>query len=154
MGLEGVQNVVVPYDDDRIDDDDHLIRRIDYLHHVVEDKNDGRYRISTKAFSQSSTPPGGMSVDIEKLIVARGEKPCDYVISPPHIGAVYFRAGDAREADLQIGVTPLPHNPCHGDVWNKSGSNNFTRRQKVALLEMAKWLVEIGGVHLQSVDQA
>lgn len=149
MSTVRVCEEVSPHDDSSIEGADRLIRRVDPVHHVVEDKNLNCQRISTKLFTPSSVHNGGMSVDLERCITAQGRDPRDYVISPPHLGAVCFKAADARRADLHVGCNPLPENPCHGEVWGKERPNRFSKGQQNALLRAAQWLVELSGVHLR-----
>ena len=99
-----------PYDEDQIGADDTVIRRIDPEQHVVWDDNLDCKRVSSKAFSPSSEPNGGMSVDIESLIVQAGEDPKEYVTTPKYTGSVAFSAGAARDLRLRVGYHPVPEN--------------------------------------------
>lgn len=137
---------VDPYDEDQIDENDVVIRRINPRQHVVWDDNLGRRRVSSKAFSPSSRSNGGMSVDIEALIVADGHDPHEYVTTPIFTGSVALRAGDARALQLRIGYDPLPDNPYHGEVWGSSRPNRFSRRQKNGLIAASTWYVELKDV--------
>ena len=143
-----------PYNDTNIKAGDIIIRRINPKQHKVFDHNRNCYRISTKAYSPSSGPNGGMSVDIEALIVRAGKDPKKFVTTPVYTGSVAFSAGQVRGLDLLIGHTPKPDNPYHGDVWANKSSGRFSDSQKRpfsgsqkrSLLNAAKWYVELPGV--------
>lgn len=127
-----------PYDDPEIAPDDVIIRRIS-PHYVVPDQNRGGLRISTAAFSPSNGEDGGMSVDIEKLILAAGLDPREFVASPEFTGAVSFTAEAVRSLGLRIGLEPLETNPYHGEVWGpEERPSRFTKGEKRRLLEMCE----------------
>lgn len=107
-------------------------------------------RISSKAFSPSTGPDAGMSVDIEKLIVAGGEDPKTYVVTPVFTGAVAISASAARSLGLWVGYDPLDDNPYHGEVWNSiiNRHNKFSKAQKDGLAAAAEWYVPLDGVEL------
>ena len=135
-----------PYDEDEIGPADTVIRGIS-RHYVVPDENSGGSRISKMAFQSSSGPLGGLSVDLEALMIADGVDPKLRMVRPQFIGAVYFCAGDARSLDLQIGYHPLPDNPYHGEVWGK-GKPSITDSQKKGLLSRSRWYIDVPGVIL------
>lgn len=137
-----------PYDDEKIEASHTIIRRINPIQHVVWDKNRDCRRVSSKAFTPSSGENGGMSVDLEAMIVEDGVDPREYVITPDFTGSVAFSADDARALDLWIGCDPLPNNPYHGEVWGSSRPNRFTKTQKKGLQTASTWYVPIGGVEL------
>lgn len=137
-----------PHDDASIKAGDQIIRRINPVHHVVWDDNLGCNRISTKAFSPSSTPNGGMSIDIEKLIVEGGLDPYEYVTTPKFTGSVVFSAGAIRDIGLIVGSNPLDENPYHGEVWNPDAPNKFTKSQKRRLARACDWYVRISNVNI------
>lgn len=142
---------IKPYDEPEISHDDDIIRRVNPEQHVVFDERIGQNRLSSKLFSPSSGPEGGMSVDIAELIEKSGNDVCDYVTTPVFTGAVKFKACVAREVGLMIGYDPLPNNPCHGEVWNSSARpNRFSTSQKKALFKEAEWLVPLSGVKIDS----
>lgn len=137
-----------PYDEPEILADDAIIRRIDPSQHVVFDENANCNRVSTKAFSPSSGPNEGMSVDLERLISAAGLDAQKFVTTPKYIGSVVFNTGSARAAELLVGYDPLPENPYHGQVWGQNRPNRFSRTQKTALMEASEWFVELPGVEI------
>ena len=148
---------VEPYDEPQINDDDHIIRRVNPVHHVVPDENTGRDRTSSKLFTPSSGPKDGMSVDILKLIEADEIDAVEFVTTPVFTGSVYFPAGSARKAGLRIGYDPIvdvpgvENNPYHGEVWGPEDKpNKFNRTQKRALAEASQWFVELPGVDIRS----
>lgn len=113
------KGLVVPHNDPDIDAADGLLRRIDPVNHVVWDKKLGRYRVSSGAFSESSVPNGGMSVDLEELMLAAGHDPVSDLDTD--WGLVRLIAGQLRNKNCLVGSDPLPDNPYHGEVWNTSG---------------------------------
>lgn len=126
--------VVVSHDDPDILDDDGLIR---YIHpsQVIKDKHRGCKRLSSGAFSPSSTPPHGMSVDLERPMV---EAESDNLAKLPDTdyGAVRLIAGDMRELNHKVGSNPMPNNPYHGEVWD-IGPGKAARRR---ISEKAVWI--------------
>ncbi|EEE35180.1 hypothetical protein RKLH11_3856 [Rhodobacteraceae bacterium KLH11] len=146
---------VAPYDEEEIGSDDTIIRRISPEQHVVWDDNRGCNRISKKAYSKSSGENGGMSVDIEALIVADAEDPASWVTSPRFTGSVCFSAHQIRELDLIVGYDPIkdelgvPDNPYHGEVWTSEPSKRFSNGQQKGLLKAAEWYVELEDVEIR-----
>ena len=139
-----------PYDEPEIEPDDIIIRRINPSQHVIFDSNRGCDRISTKAYTPSSEQYGGMSVDIESLILSASLIPQNFVTNPIFTGAVYFSAQIIRSFGLRIGYDPIPGNPYHGEVWGPAEKpNKFTGSQKVRLAESASWYVAIPNVQLK-----
>jgi hypothetical protein len=134
--------VVVPHDHQDIAEDDGIIRRISD-EHIVSASRPGTRRISSMAFKGSSDAPGGMSVDIESLIIEAGQNPREFVTTLRFMGSVYFKAGFLRSVGLLVGYDPLPENAAHGEVWG-----NFSRGVQRHLRAAAIWYVEIDGVSL------
>lgn len=91
-----------------------------------------------------------MSIDVEKLIVAAGHQPHQYVVDPVFTGAVSFSASAIRSLGLWIGYEPVHDNPYHGEVWSSTPSrhNKFTKMQKDGLAAAAAWYVPIDDVAL------
>lgn len=147
---------VNPYDEEGIDADDIIIRRVPE-HQVVWDDNGGlrRRRISKALYSKSSGLRSGMSIDIESLIIKDSKDPREYVVTPDFQGAVSFRAKEVRSLDLMVGYHPIkdnpgiPDNPYHGEVWRKDEAKKFTGVQQRGLVEFAEWYVEIPDVELK-----
>jgi hypothetical protein len=139
---------VQPYDEKKIKPEEVIIRRINPVQHVVWDENRGCNRISSKAFSPSSGENGGMSVDIEDLILEGGHNPKQYVTTPIFTGSVAFSADNVRNLGLRIGYDPIQENPYHGEVWGSPRANRFSNPQKKGLLAASEWYVEIEGVSL------
>ena len=133
---------VMPHDNQGISSTDGIIRRIPE-HWIVTEAN-GRRRLSSLAFSPSSEPNGGMSIDLQAQIEEAGLDGREFltVTNPQCIGAIRFEAGALRGVNLQVGFDPLPSNPHHGEVWG-----NFTNAMKRQTLpSLARWFVEIDGV--------
>ena len=145
---------VEPYDEAEISSEDLLIRRISPIHHVIWDGNRQRNRVSSKAYSKYSDPKDGMSVDFEALIIAAGEIPQEYVTTPVYTGSVAFSAGDVRALDFIVGYEPIedvsnaPDNPYHGEVWTKTPTKKFSKRQKDGLANLARGYVELPDVDI------
>lgn len=129
-----------PFDDSEIADNDILIRRVNPEHHFTLDKNSGKIRLSTKAFSASSPAlGGGMSVDIASKILDAGHQLVEFVTTPTYIASVQFKASAARGVGLLVGSSPTDDNPHHGEVWN-ADKKRFKKNQQRALLNACKWL--------------
>jgi len=139
---------VEPYDDPSIFDDDHLIRRIDPTQHVVPDHNHGGYRVSSKAFCESSEGSRGMSIDLKKDIEAAGFDASEYVRTPKYTGAVEVLAETPRAVNLIVGREPEDLNPFHGEIWRPGETRRFSVSQKKKLLAAARWLNKISDVRL------
>jgi hypothetical protein len=139
---------MAPYDELSLLADDIIIRRINPNQHIVRDQNTGRDRISSKAFSPSSGLQGGMSVDIEKLIVAAGLDARRFVTAPIWTGSVSFVASQVRALDMWIGFDPLPQNVHHAEVWRAPDGGTFTGTQKRGLQRAAVWYVAIPNTDL------
>lgn len=133
---------VVPHDHQEIADNDRVLRRVSTELTVFDPKIGGR-RLSSMAFRKSSGPRGGMSVDLECLIVEAGHDVRQWVTSPRWAGSVVFRVGDLRAERLQVGFDPLPDNPYHGEVWGE-----FTKAQQRTLARSCAWFVPIPDVSL------
>lgn len=142
-----------PYDEPAILGEDLILRRINPEFHLTLDKNFNDRRVSTQAFKPSDDG-SWMSVDIEKLIVADGKDPKEWVTTGSFTGAVSFQAASARALGLKIGFDPikehptLPDNPYHGAVWGpKPHCISHGLRKK--LLKSSTWYVEIPGVAIR-----
>lgn len=110
---------VKPHDDPAILDDDGLLHRIDPNHHVIWDDNRQQYRVSSVAFTESSTkisPNGGMSVRLERPMQNDGVDPLDSL--EKDWGLVRLEAGNMRRLNCMVGPEPLPEDPYHANVWN------------------------------------
>lgn len=139
-----------PYDEREIEGKDFIIRRVNPEQHVVPDEDTGRLRTSSKLFSPSSGPNGGMSVDLPRLIENNGIDPREYVTTPVFTGSVCFTAGIVRNTGLRVGYDPIADNPYHGEVWGPvERPNKFSRSQKRALANSAVWFVELPGVDIK-----
>jgi hypothetical protein len=95
------------------------------------------------AFKPSSGANGGMSVDLEALMLEAGLDVQEYVTRPRWIGSLVVSAGAARSAGLLVGYAPLEDNPYHGEVWGTF--NTATQR---ALRSACSWLVAIPDVEI------
>jgi hypothetical protein len=116
-------------------DGDILIRRLSEQQ-LVTDK-DGVRVPSSLAF-QASTANGGMSVDIEKLIVESGQDPRVFVTTPRWTGSVFFHARPLRDLQLMVGYNPVDENPFHGEVWGISSRSTQRKLKNIYV-----WYVKI-----------
>lgn len=121
---------VTPHDDPDILDEDGVFRYIPD-HQIIWDDNEGKYRLSSGAFSVSGSSYPGMSIDIEKLLQRDGIDP-ETRLNDPDWGIVRLIVEDLRELQGQVGSDPLDDNPYHGEVWHL---NN--KRKK--LLSLYAW---------------
>lgn len=128
---------ITPYDDPDILDKDSLLRRI-HPTHIVPNKNAGGHRLSSMAFSESSTdPPGGMSVDVEPWMLASGVNPCSKL--EEGFSMARLIAGDMRNLRFRVGQTPTEdNNPYHADVWNPRPRES----RKIDVQDKFEWVVK------------
>lgn len=146
-GVNGLS--IEPYDEDRIDGEDNIIRRVNPTQHVIWDENRQSHRISSKLYSKSSGLKEGMSVDIEALILADGLPPLEYVTTPVYTGSVVFTASNIRALDLFVGYDPIKDtNPYHGEVWTKAPAKRFSKSQKDGLAKFSSWYVALPDVEI------
>ena len=139
--------MVHPHNDLSILPEDHIIRRISFERHTVPDGNGRGRRLSTKAFSLSSSGSCGMSIGVKKDIEEKGLDPGAYGVSEKYPGSIEFMAKVPRALGLGVGREPTPEDPFHGEVW-RPGSRNFTSQQKKAMLNGSQWLRQIQGVRI------
>lgn len=132
---------VIPHDHDGIFHDDWVIRRVSEKQVVLDPKVIGGKRISSMAFSPSSSPNGGMSVDLKKQIEEAGLDAQVFVTTPVWIGSVRFNVGQLRDEKFKVGYDPLKDNPYHGEVWG-----SFTTSKKSRLKQLCVWFVQIENV--------
>lgn len=130
---------VIPHDHAGILPQDGIIRRISEQQIVSDEKIGGR-RISSMAFNCSTSPNGGMSIDLQQQIEEAGLNAKEFVTTPRWIGSVRFQASQLRSEGLWVGFNPLDDNPYHGDVWGRS--------KKKRLLQLCEWFVPIEGVSI------
>lgn len=137
-----------PYDEDDLTNSDVVIRRIDPNEHIVPDQNTGRDRISSKAFSASSSPKGGLSIDVLKLMEKDGVDAEEFVTTPKYTGSVLLHVSEIRKEELWVGYEPVQDNPYHGEVWRQPSGGSFSRGVKRRLQKSASWFVPIPNVDL------
>ena len=132
---------VVPYDDPDIKADDGLIRHINPDYHLVPDQNTGRLRLSTAAFSGSSKPPRGMSVDLERPMIEAGLDN-QSMLPNADFGALRLIAGEMRELGHKVGRNPQSDNPYHGEVWGIGQGRSAKKR----IMDKAVWIKKPTGL--------
>lgn len=143
--------IVLPHDDEDINDEDGLLRQIHPKYHVCWDDNLKCHRITSAAFkeSQQNAPYGGMSIEIESLLVADGIAPENRA----HVksGIVRLISADMRNLGFEVGSDPIKNhpevsdNPYHGEVWGITKGMK-KRAIKQAVLESYQWVKKIDGV--------
>jgi hypothetical protein len=123
--LQDSEGYTLPHDDPDILPEHFVIR-----HTVPNDLYEGR--VSSGAYSESNDPHGGMSVDIEFLLIAAGLDVLHYV--PENNGAVRLNVGELRGTGCQVGSDPRPENPQHGAVWGlKKGKRKAVAKIAIPL---------------------
>lgn len=128
---------VTPHDHPDIFSNDGIIRRISQHFIVVDEKAIGGRRISTMAFKPSTDKYSGLSIDIEKEILAAKIDPKIYVTTPYWTGSVRLKVQVFRDAECKVGFSPVENNPYHGEVWG------ITKTCQKALLKQCVWFVPI-----------
>lgn len=148
--------MVEPYDEQEIENDDVIIRRIDPQQHVVWDHDRECKRVSTKAFQASTKLNSGMSVDVEELVQRDGIDPREWVTSPRFRGSVFFLTEVVRNLGLRVGYEPIEEdgtveaNPYHGEVWGpEEKPYKFTQSQQKKIHAAVEWYVELDGVAIK-----
>lgn len=129
---------VIPYDDENIDSNDGLLRyfRNDQL---VEDvKEPAGYRLSSAAFTPSSIPNHGMSVDLECSLLQAGLSVLAQCRG--EMGAARLEAGPVRDLKLKVGKSQTDENPHHGEVW--SNGKRFSKGTQNELRKLAQIIKE------------
>lgn len=124
-----------PRDDPEVADEDGLLRYINPDYHVVPDKNTGEMRLSSAAFAESSKPPKGMSVDLERQMSEAGLSNLE-MLPGPDFGALRLNAGEVRVLGCQVSRDPVENNPYHGSVWGIGKS----RKRRIAIAGLAEWI--------------
>ena len=138
---------VKPHDDPDILEDDGLLRRIHPDFHLTEDKNNGCLRLSSNAFKEThkkQNPHRGMSVSLERPLLAAGEKHGDRLPASDW-GLVRLIAGEMRSLDFKVGSDPRNDNPFHASIWNieRGMRKNATKKRVIA---HAEWVIKARGV--------
>jgi hypothetical protein len=105
----------MPADDGSVGDDETLLRHFPPVFWIL-DKLTGTHRLSSQAFSQSTRPPGGMSVNREMPMRDAGLEPTHF-LPAPEFGLARLVARDLRAMTLVIRATPITGNPFHAEVW-------------------------------------
>ena len=114
-----------------------MLRFIDPAHHWIFDRNQNSWRVSSGLFSESSVPNGGMSVEMERLVLAGGLTLADR-LQHSRCGVARLVVGDLRNLHLAVGLDPLPNNPYHAQVWGIRNSRRIRRE----LAHLAEIIIE------------
>lgn len=115
---------IVPHDHPQILDEDYILRHIVPPHDLHPDTAKGIVRVSSGAYSESST--GGMSVDILRWMTEDGLDECHYISDK--MGATKIKVGDLRSLGCKVGWDPDGGHEHHGAVWGVKQS----LRRKIA----------------------
>jgi hypothetical protein len=108
-----------------------FIRTLQSPHHVVKDGQTGRYRISSKAFSPSSSD-GKLSGDLEQLLQEDGlHATAMYPAVSGAVAAAAISVGRIRDAGATVEQDPVCRNWYHGAVGDISSSKK-TKLYKAA----------------------
>ena len=124
--------------DDRILEDDVVIRNIPPYHLIDIDESGRRKRVSKSAFSGSSKkidPEEGMSVDLLSKLIEHGISPQDPTYQPDFEVLMSLGVDDLRQLGLEVVRRPLPENPAHCHVLRVRSP-----ALKKKLLERADWV--------------
>lgn len=136
----------LPHDHQDIEPNDTLIRRVNPIHHVVDDDNRKCRRLSSKLMKPTG---GGMSVDHERSIQEDQKDPVEFVRTPVYTGAVAILALHARGVGLRVGYEPVLGNPYHCEVWGADPRpDKFTNAQTKALFAACGWYIPLDGVEI------
>lgn len=138
---------VKAHDDPDILEDDGLLRWINPNFHLVEDKNAGCLRLSSNAFKETQkaqNPQQGMSVSLERALLAVGEKHGDRLPASDW-GIVRLITGEMRSLEFKVGSDPRADNPFHASVWGieRGMRKGAIKKQVVA---HAAWVIKARGV--------
>jgi hypothetical protein len=120
----------LPHDHEEIGNQHHVIRHIT-VYDLYTDPQTHIKRVQSGAYSESSDPHGGMSVDIEEWMIADGLDPRHY-LGDGSDGAKRIRVGELRAQGFRVGWDPRPDNPHHGAVWGIG--NGSKRKRRIARL--------------------
>lgn len=103
-----------------------FIRTLQSPHHVVKDGQTGRYRISSKAFSPSSSD-GKLSGDLEQLLQEDGlHATAMYPAVSGAVAAAAISVGRIRDAGATVEQDPVCRNWYHGAVGDISSSKKLS----------------------------
>jgi hypothetical protein len=121
-------------DDKTVVDSADLWRRIP-PQWAVRDDNQGRWRVTSAAFSDSPDR-SPLSVLLADLVTSAGRTPADILAQFEGYFLATFTAGVARESGQGIARTPTPDEPAHASVF---GRKTDAVRRKLA--RATRWVV-------------
>ena len=121
-------------DDKTVMDDAALWRRI-HPRWAVKDDNEGGWRVTSAAFSDSPDR-SPLSVLLADVVTVTGRAPADVLIQFEGYFLAAFAAGTARELGQGVARTPIPEEPAHASVF---GRKTDAVRRKLA--QAARWVI-------------
>ena len=123
-------------DDESIQDNDLLWRRIVNIADWVKRASNGSYRVSSAAFIDGID--GEVSVCLAALTFQEG-----VLLNRPDDGLVEIEAGIPRSLGHAIVRDPTPEDPSHALICPSPNKNPSTRKRDArAMAVAAKWLVK------------
>jgi hypothetical protein len=125
----------MPDDRVKIPDPSGLLRRV-HPDHIVPDRNSGRRRLSSGAFTDMR-----MSVDVEPMLLAKGLNWNFSLLGHNEYSLVRLRAGFVRSHGQIVEHTPVSGNDAHADVVGKK-----TGSIRQAFRAAAEWVKKPGDV--------
>jgi hypothetical protein len=135
-----------PYrDDPSVNDDDLAYRRV-VPRWIVWDE-DG-FHFQSGAFQDTGAaraaelgcPGPGMSVHLASVVEQLRLTPHD-LLQTPGEGLVSMRVGDLRSAGMGVDLWPLPSEPAHAVVFNRTGPKRTSGQQKKSS-RAATWVIQ------------
>ena len=123
------------YVDDKTILDDSALWRRNPPQWAVRDDNEGGWRVTSAAFSDSSDK-SPLSVWLAEVVVASGRGPLDILARFEGHSLATFTAGAVRELGQGVARTPTPKEPAHASVF---GRKTDAVRRKLA--RAARWVV-------------
>jgi len=125
-----------------------FIRTLQSPHHIIFDEKTGLYRISSKAFTPSSSD-GKLSGDLEEVLAADGLGPTAiYPAVRDAVGAASVTVGEIRALQAEVDHDPTRENWYHGAA---TGCKKKSVKQKLSAA--ASEIVPINQAKARELDR-
>ena len=117
---------VIPHDGGQISREDWVVRQVSSEWIVPDPKFPQGQRLTSVVWEPSSGLNGGLSVNLESLILEQGIRSESFLISQRYPASIKMNLGLIRDYGFLIGFDPinndaeLPDNPCHCQIWGVS----------------------------------